>query len=143
LGVCDETHDTFQFRLPILPLLGGTEAAAAGVLTEGTAGLGALRADYLRQVQSLYQDAKAALNAGRSAEEVAREFVPLRNALKLAIRARGPWWAAAAAALRNLVKYGNTAGPTAEDLFKQYGSWEKVIDTIGSTSELVNKATGN
>lgn len=80
--------------------------------------------------------------AGASAEQATRILIPLRNQLKLDLRAQGSWLAARAADVRNLFIYGNTAGPTADDLYRQYRSWEKVLEALGRTETTVNTALG-
>jgi hypothetical protein len=77
-----------------------------------------------------------------SAEEVVRTVSPLRNELKLNIREQGSWVLSKAADLRNLLKYGNRAGPSPDDLFRQYGSWEKALEAISRTNPTVNRLTG-
>lgn len=79
---------------------------------------------------------------GMSAEEVVRTVSPLRNELKLNIREQGSWLLSKAADLRNLIVYGNRAGPSAEQLLLRYGSWEKALDAISRTNATVNRVTG-
>jgi hypothetical protein len=86
--------------------------------------------------------AKRLRAGGMSVEDVVRTVSPLRNELKLNIRAQGSWWAARAADIRNVFKYGNRAGPSAESLFARYGSWEKALEAISRTNPTVNRLTG-
>jgi len=72
-----------------------------------------------------------------SAEQAARLLVPLRNQLKLDLRAQGSWFAARAADLRNLVRYGDRAGPTADQLYERYGTWERVLESLSRTNATV------
>lgn len=119
--------------LPFLPI--GVEGAAAGSLT-------AIRATYLRSVDDLVGLGLSMRAAGTSAEQAARLLVPLRNQLKLDLRVQGSWFAARTADVRNLVRYGNRAGPTADDLYRQYGSWDKVLDALGRTNTTVDTVLG-
>jgi hypothetical protein len=93
-----------------------------------------VRLDYLEKIAAVVAKSEARLAAKESVEAVARDAVRARNLLKLEERANGPWFAARWADLRNLVRYGDRAGPTAEQLFKQFGSWEKVLDKVRETS---------
>lgn len=86
------------------------------------------------------QQANSALANGRSAEEVAREFVPLRNLLKVEARAEGPAWADLYAQVRNLMIYGNRVGPSVEQLVKDnQGDWSAVVQSLGSTNKTIDK----
>lgn len=80
--------------------------------------------------------------AGVNADDTLRILASLRNELKLEVRRQGPWWAARAADIRNIFKYGNRAGPSADDLIRQYGSAENALEALGRTSAAVNHATG-
>lgn len=101
------------------------------------------RASYLSQVDDLVGAGLSMRAAGMSSEQSARLLVALRNNLKLEVRAQGSWVLARAADLRNVVKYGNKAGPNADQLYRQYGSWDKVLDAMSRTSNTVNKVMGN
>lgn len=105
-------------------------------------GLGTLRASYLQQVDDLAGAASSIRAAGVNADDALRILAPLRNELKLEVRRQGPWWAARAADIRNIFKYGNRAGPSADDLVRQYGSAENALEALGRTSSAVNRATG-
>lgn len=110
------------------------------VATKG--GLGSLRGSYLQQVDDLAGAASSIRAAGVNADDALKILAPLRNQLKLEVRRQGPWWAARAADIRNIFKYGNRAGPSADDLIKRYGSAENALEALGRTSSAVNRATG-
>lgn len=105
----------------------------------GPAAARLIRAEYAKQIAAIVTKAEEGVAAGRSVESVAREAVEARNALKLAERAAGPWWIARMADLRNLVIYRNRAGPTADQLFQETGSWEKVLEKVGRTNVTIDR----
>ena len=88
-----------------------------------------------KAAREAYEDAVLELAAivarlrhdGLTEEQVAREAVDRRNALKLQFRAGDPPAAVAAMERRNLAKYGHPLGPTADQLFAKYGDWTLVI----------------
>lgn len=121
----------------------GVTAVAAGYAAEaafvGQIGAAEARALYLSRVEQIATNAAGRLKNGDAVEAVAKDVVQARNLLKLEIRELAPWAAARAADMRNLVTYGNRAGPSAEQLLQKYGSWEKVIEAVQRTNQLVNK----
>ncbi len=79
---------------------------------------------------------KRLLASGRSVEEVARRVVKLRNKIKRKFRVGLDKDILEAIEARNLMKYGDPLGPTAEDQFRRYGSWLAVIDAACRPSKL-------
>ncbi len=73
-------------------------------------------------------------NAGKTIEEIADAVVKIRNNSKVATRALMYAVDVAKLEARNLEKYGNTVGPTLEQLLKKYGSYEEIIDASTRTS---------
>jgi hypothetical protein len=144
--------DNILNSLPALGPVGGAAGelgAGAKWLVGGIRGIAAarpslvaVRSSYLQGVADLVVQGQRMRELGASAEQIARALVPLRNQLKVDIRAQGSWFAARSADLRNLIRYGNRAGPTADDLFRQYGSWEKVVEAVGRTNQTLNRALG-
>jgi hypothetical protein len=120
-------------------------ASAAPVAPLGEAargGASALRATYVSTAEELGAVAGRLKAGGMSAEEVVRTMSPLRNELKLNIREQGPWILSKAADLRNVIVYGNRAGPSPEQLLLRYGTWEKALDAISRTNTTLNRVTG-
>jgi RHS repeat-associated protein len=122
---------------------------AAGIMVPGggarkATGVGAraLRQRYVETAEELGAMAGRLRAGGMSAEDVVRTVSPLRNELKLNIREQGSWFAARAADIRNLLKYGNRAGPSPNNLFRQYGSWDKALDAISRTNPMINRVMG-
>ena len=94
----------------------------------------AVRAGYMGSSKALGAGLKAALRAGAKPESVARAGVAARNALKVAARALSPKGEVAKMEARNLEKYGNKIGPTADQLHAKYGSWEAVVEAVARTA---------
>lgn len=79
---------------------------------------------------------------GASTEEIARRLVDMRNEAKDITRAGMSPQQVRLLEERNLAKYGNRLGPTADQLHAKYGSWQKVIDASLRTSSGVDHALG-
>ncbi|MGW6568488.1 hypothetical protein [Streptomyces sp. NPDC054975] len=77
--------------------------------------------------------------AGASEEEIARELVDMRNQAKEITRAGMSPEEVRILEERNIAKYGNPLGPTADQLHAKYGSWEKVTDASMRTSYAVDR----
>jgi hypothetical protein len=94
---------------------------------------------YLLRVDKIVSNAETGLAEGRSVESVAREAVSARNALKVEMREMGSWATARFADVRNLIKYGDRAGQSPDQLLVKYGTWDKVLEAVQRTSETFNK----
>jgi hypothetical protein len=89
----------------------------------------------LAQSREEYEDAVRGLSAiadrlkegGQSEEQIARHLVGARNAIKYAFRKETEPALLAWMQSRNLAKYGDPLGPTAETQLIRYGSWDEVI----------------
>ncbi|WUW20951.1 hypothetical protein OG521_09175 [Streptomyces sp. NBC_01463] len=79
---------------------------------------------------------------GRSEEDIARTLVQMRNDAKDIVRAGMTPEQVAELEARNEKKYGNPLGPTADQLYLKYGSWEKVADAATRSSEAVDRELG-
>jgi len=90
------------------------------------------RIEYHNEFNTMYDTWKNMEKQGKSIEEIARRVSAMRNELRLASYDGDPVGLARVKE-SNLKKYGNENGPTAESLYKKYGSWEKVL--IKSFSE--------
>ncbi|MEW1804765.1 hypothetical protein ACIGO7_02835 [Streptomyces virginiae] len=77
--------------------------------------------------------------AGASDEEIARELVDMRNQAKEIARAGMTPEEVRVLEERNTAKYGNPLGPTADQLYVKYGSWQKVTDASMRTSYAVDR----
>ncbi|TXS41908.1 hypothetical protein [Streptomyces sp. OR43] len=79
---------------------------------------------------------------GRSEEDIARALVQMRNDAKDVIRAGMTPEQVAELEARNQKKYGNPLGPTADQLYLKYGSWEKVAEAATRSSAAVDQELG-
>ncbi|MFE9611920.1 hypothetical protein [Streptomyces sp. NPDC006012] len=79
---------------------------------------------------------------GRSPEEIARHLVDMRNDAKEITRAGMSPEEVRLLEARNVAKYGNPLGPTADQLYAKYGSWESVADAATRTSRAVDGELG-
>ncbi|MER5362822.1 hypothetical protein [Streptomyces sp. NPDC002785] len=80
--------------------------------------------------------------AGRSDEEIARVLVAMRNEAKDVTRAGMSPEAVQALEARNMAKYGNPLGPTADQQFAKYGNWEAVIDAATRSNAAIDQELG-
>ncbi|WP_231626502.1 hypothetical protein [Streptomyces apocyni] len=78
----------------------------------------------------------------QSDEEIARVVVRMRNEAKDITRAGMSPEAIEALEQRNIEKYGNPLGPTADQLFAKYGSWAAVIEAAGRSNPAVDRELG-
>ncbi|MFJ5030368.1 hypothetical protein ACIQB5_20065 [Streptomyces sp. NPDC088560] len=79
---------------------------------------------------------------GAGPEEIARRLVDMRNEAKEITRAGMTPEEVRQLEERNMAKYGNPLGPTADQLYAKYGSWEKVADASTRTSHAVDSELG-
>lgn len=79
---------------------------------------------------------------GRSEEDIARTLVQMRNDAKDIVRAGMTREQVAELEARNRKKYGNPLGPTADQLYLKYGSWEKVGEAATRSNEAVDHELG-
>ena len=84
------------------------------------------RIAYHKSLEAMYDIVDRMRSEGKTVEEIARTVSAKRNELRLAAYADDPEGLAAVKA-RNLEKYGHEEGPLADELYKQYGSWETVL----------------
>lgn len=87
----------------------------------------AARLAYERDVRALADEAYDRIASGEGLEDVARSLVVKRNALKVSYRAPVEPALLASLEARNLQRYGDPIGPTADWLKARYGSWEAVV----------------
>ena len=91
------------------------------------------RLAYHESFQSMYEmllDMKA---EGKSTEEIARAVSAERNVIRIASYDGDPEGLAVMKA-RNLEKYGREEGPTPDEMYEKYGSWEAVIEKAFSVN---------
>ena len=88
-----------------------------------------IRRQYFGEVLALEELGLSARSAGADSEVVARMLVAERNALKVKYRELSPADFVKQAEARNVEKYGNPLGPTADQLRAQGKTWEQIIDS--------------
>ncbi|WP_254878662.1 hypothetical protein [Streptomyces sp. NA04227] len=79
---------------------------------------------------------------GATDEEIARKLVDMRNNAKEITRAGMSPEEVRVLEERNIAKYGNPLGPTADQLYAKYGSWQRVTDASLRTSAAVDHELG-
>jgi filamentous hemagglutinin len=89
----------------------------------------ALRLKYEADVAALAKAASRMLGSGTGEEEVARWVVDKRNALKQEYRGLTPAPVLARIDARTLQRYGNTTGPSADELRAAGKSWREIIQS--------------
>ncbi|MFJ7154164.1 hypothetical protein ACIQUQ_04430 [Streptomyces sp. NPDC101118] len=97
------------------------------------------RMRYHGLLEDMHRTAAAMREAGATDEEVARELVDMRNQAKEITRAGMSPEEVRILEERNTAKYGNPLGPTADQLFAKYGSWQQVADASMRTSYAVDR----
>ncbi|MEU5777059.1 hypothetical protein ABZ819_27655 [Streptomyces venezuelae] len=100
------------------------------------------RIRYHQLLDSMERTADEMHAAGRSDEEIARTLVDMRNEAKDITRAGMSPEAVQALEARNMKKYGNPLGPTADQQHAKYGSWSAVIAAATRSSAAVDRELG-
>ena len=85
------------------------------------------RIAYHESLRSMYDMLLEMKAQGKSTEEIARTMSAERNALRIASYEGDPEGLATMKA-RNLEKYGREEGPTPDEMYEKYGSWEMVLE---------------
>ncbi len=91
------------------------------------------RLEYMQQDKILLNMYAEMQLQGRAIEETAREISRMRNVLRLRSYDNDPVGLEKVKA-SNYKTYGNEEGPTADSLYKMYGSWERVLQMAFSTN---------
>lgn len=84
------------------------------------------RLEYHDSMEELYEMLLTMVEEDRDIETIARAVSQRRNELRLEVHADDPE-ALALVKKRNLETYGNEFGPTQDELYEKYGSWETVL----------------
>ena len=91
------------------------------------------RIAYHNSIKAMYDILYQMQGEGKSVEEIARAVSSKRNEIRLLSYENDPD-GLATLKQRNLEKYGHEEGPLPDELFTQYGSWEKVIEKAFSAN---------
>ncbi|MEU6984130.1 hypothetical protein ABZ946_11965 [Streptomyces sp. NPDC046324] len=97
------------------------------------------RMQYHELLEDMHRTEANMREAGASDEEIARELVDMRNQAKAITRAGMTPEEVRVLEARNIAKYGNPLGPTADQLYAKYGTWQQVIDASMRTSYAVDR----
>ena len=101
----------------------------------------ASREAYHASLYSMYDILREMRDAGSSIEEMARAVSAERNRIRLAAYDNDPE-GLAKAKQSNLDTYGQEEGPTADQLFEKYGSWETVLQKAFSPNPGMDACCG-
>lgn len=99
------------------------------------------RIKYMEQDSALFAMYAACKAEGKSMEQTAREVSRMRNLLRLKSYENDPE-GLEKVKKSNLKTYGNEEGPTADSLYKKYGSWETVLQKAFSTNHGMDACLG-
>lgn len=99
------------------------------------------RLDYLASYQQLYELFDEMTAAGESEEAIARAVSAKRNEIRIAAYDGDPEELQKLYE-RNLQTYGHEEGPTPDELFEKYGSWETVIEKSFSQNSGMDACVG-
>ena len=97
------------------------------------------RIRYHELLEAMHRTEADMREAGATDEEIARELVDMRNQAKEITRAGMSPEEVRILEERNMAKYGNPLGPTAEQLYAKYGTWQQVLDASMRTSDAVDR----
>ena len=100
------------------------------------------RRAYIEENKKMYRVIEEMLGQGKNVEEIAREVSRIRNENRLAAYDNDPE-GLELVKQSNLDTYGHEEGPTADQLFEKYGSWQTVIEKALSTKRHFNKKLYN
>ena len=99
------------------------------------------RAEYLESMKTLYTIIEDMLAEGRNVEEIARAVSKRRNEIRLESYDGDPE-GLERVKKSNLDTYGNEEGPTPDQLYEKYGSWQTVIEKALSTNPGMDACLG-
>ena len=99
------------------------------------------RIEYLAANKQMYELLYEMVAEGKTSEEIARAISAKRNELRIASYDGDPDGLATLKE-RNLLKYGHEDGPTADELFEQYGSWDIVTEKAFSHNPGMDACVG-
>lgn len=99
------------------------------------------RIEYLAANTQMYELLYEMTAEGKTSEEIARAISTKRNELRIASYDGDPDGLATLKE-RNLLKYGHEDGPTADELFEQYGSWDIVTEKAFSQNSGMDACVG-
>ncbi len=99
------------------------------------------RIEYYNDMKSLMDLANSLMAKGESTEKIARAVSAKRNEIRIASYKNDPDGLARLYE-SNLATYGNKEGPTADSLYKKYGSWTTVLQKAFSVNSGMDACLG-
>ena len=99
------------------------------------------RADYLNSFKDLYKLIEDMLAEGKNVEEIARASSAKRNEIRLASYDDNPE-GLEKVKKSNLDTYGHEEGPTPDQLYEKYGSWQTVLEKSLSSNPGMDACLG-
>ncbi|MBQ3668501.1 MAG: hypothetical protein II920_04665 [Clostridia bacterium] len=99
------------------------------------------RLAYHESIEEMYKMLVEMKGEGKTTEEIARAVSTKRNEIRLAAYADDPEGLERVKA-RNLEKYGHEDGPQPDELFEEYGSWQRVLEKAFSTNSGMDACLG-
>ncbi|AJT63269.3 hypothetical protein T261_1583 [Streptomyces lydicus] len=100
------------------------------------------RVQYHRLLDRMHDTVDAMRAQGKSDEDIARKVVDMRNQAKDITRSGMSPEDVKALEERNIKKYGNPLGPTADQQFARYGSWAEVIEAAMRSNPAIDRELG-
>lgn len=101
-----------------------------------------IRIEYLKGSKKLEDAIRTMKAANKTPEEIARYVVEQRNLQKIEARKYMELDEIKVLEERNIRDYNDPVGPSPDDLFKKYGSWEKVIEKSMVKDPEINRLLG-
>lgn len=98
----------------------------------------AQRQAYHDSISELYRMIEDMLHKGKNVEEIARAVSTRRNEIRLETYKDDP----EIVKKSNLETYGNELGPTPDELYEKYGSWQKVLERALGTNAGMDACLG-
>ena len=93
-----------------------------------------VRIIYNTAVKNMNNTIKAMRIAGKSSKSIAEAIIKIRNGAKISSRALMHVDDVAKLEARNIAKYGDAIGPSLEQLLKEKGTYEAIIESSTHTS---------
>lgn len=99
------------------------------------------REAYFLQYRTMYDKLVEMYNEGKTAKEIAEVVCPMRNQIRLDSY-KDDKEGLARVKQRNLEQWGREEGPTVDQLYAKYGSWEKVVVKAFSENAAMDACLG-
>ena len=101
-----------------------------------------IRTGYKQIINSMHSTEDAMRAGGASDEEIARTLSGMRNDAKVLVRTLMTPDDVAKLEVRNMELYGDPVGPTPDEMYSKYKSWQGVIEASYRSNAAIDKALG-